>query len=77
MRLLHYCFSFLFLIGLSVAGYGQDSAAFHWKVSSVKIGEKKYELHFSTAIDNNWELYSPGQEAGGVATTEIFSLIPT
>lgn len=40
----------------------QDSAyAPVWKVNAQRTGEGTYELKFTVNLENNWELYAPGQ----------------
>lgn len=44
-------------------GFAQDTAsALTWTVTSKKLGDKTYELNFSTSPSNGWQLYVPGQE---------------
>jgi len=66
---------YLLIIFLALAvhhsGYGQDSTSFSWKVSSKKIADKKYELHFSTQVGDNWELYAPDQLISDVPAAEL------
>src|ERR1700750_1082444 len=66
----------IFLIALLLTSshflFAQDSArVFQWKVSSKKIKSNEYELNFSTTGNPSWTLYAPGQDLGGVMTTEI------
>src|SRR5215204_1602073 len=49
----------------------QDSTLFTWTVSSQKVGDKQYELRFTTAGANGWQLYAPNQVLGEVPTTEL------
>ena len=51
--------------------FAQDSASFKWSVTSKKIADHKYELHFSTKAINGWQLYSANQNIAGVASTEL------
>ena len=51
--------------------YGQDSTLFNWSVTSKKVGEKQYELQFSTEGAAGWQLYAPNQVLSEVATTEL------
>ncbi|HEX4372930.1 MAG TPA: cytochrome c biogenesis protein CcdA, partial [Puia sp.] len=51
--------------------FAQDSASFKWNVSSKKIAEHEYELHFSTKAINGWQLYSADQNISGVASAEL------
>ena len=59
----------LFLTSLSV--WAQDNTAFKWDVSSKKIGEKEYELQFSTNGANGWQLYAPNQVLSDVPVAEL------
>jgi len=61
----------LLLILLSLIPFAQDSTVYKWKHKSRKIGERKYELIFSTDSANGWELYAPNQDLGGVPTVEL------
>ncbi len=71
MRLIH-CFALLCLTTfISLTSLAQDSASFNWKVSSKKIGDKKYELHFTTTAQDNWQLYGPDQLISEVPAAEL------
>ncbi|HYH14347.1 MAG TPA: cytochrome c biogenesis protein CcdA, partial [Flavisolibacter sp.] len=59
------------LFFLSLSAFGQDNAVYDWKVTSKKIGEKEYELQFSTTGAKGWQLYAPNQVLSEVATTTI------
>jgi cytochrome c biogenesis protein CcdA/thioredoxin-related protein len=61
-------FSFLFL-----KSFAQDSSGGikEWKVEAKKISEGKYELSFTAASLNNWQLYGPNQTLLDVKTTEL------
>lgn len=48
------------------AASAQDSTAFRWAVKSEKKGEGDYLLRFSSPINNNWQLYAPGQDLSGI-----------
>jgi thiol:disulfide interchange protein len=68
----------VFLLSLSVFFisdlHAQDSTAspFKWKAESKKIGERKYELSFSTEGAKGWQLYSPVQTLADLdKTTEL------
>lgn len=64
------CFFFLFLFA-SIAVQAQDNASvYKWKVISRKIGDKQYELIFSTGGAKGWQLYAPNQVLSEVPTTE-------
>ncbi len=52
-------------------GKAQDSSAFTWTVSSKKIGDRVYELHFKTKPVNGWQLFAPNQHINDVASAEI------
>lgn len=64
------CFLFFLAIS-SVTTQAQDSSSvFKWKISSKKLGDKTYELIFSTNAAG-WQLYAPDQLLSDVPTTEI------
>src|SRR5687767_8463565 len=71
MRLIYTLVLIVFSSLITSVAYAQDSAAFDWKVSSKKISEKKYQLHFVTAIKNGWELYAPDQSISEVPAAEL------
>ncbi|WP_243751567.1 protein-disulfide reductase DsbD family protein [Niastella caeni] len=50
---------------------GQDSTAYKWEVSSKKIQDKVYELTFTTAGNNNWQLYGANESISDVPSVEI------
>ncbi len=67
-------YSLLFLVLLfcvSLPSIAQDSAAFNWIVTSKKIAEKEYEIHFKTSVGNGWQLYAPHQIISEVPATEL------
>jgi thiol:disulfide interchange protein DsbD len=49
----------------------QTDTAFKWTVSSKKIGDKEYQLQFSTNGNKAWQLYAPNQLLSDVPTTEL------
>jgi thiol:disulfide interchange protein DsbD len=62
----------LTLCCLAFSSLAEDSlTVYTWTVASKKLAEKKYELIFSTQGAKGWELYAPGQNPGGVNTTEL------
>ncbi|MFL5742409.1 MAG: protein-disulfide reductase DsbD family protein [Flavisolibacter sp.] len=66
----------IFLIALFMISrqfvFAQDSAhVYQWKISSKKIAPNQYELVFSTTANPSWMLYAPGQDLGGVMSSEI------
>lgn len=63
----------LFCFYLSVVVFAQDSvqAVHAWKAESKKLGEGKYELLFSTAASDDWQIYAPNQVLMDVKTTEL------
>jgi len=54
-------------------GISQDSTAAiqDWSISSKKISEKKYEIHFTGTISSGWQVYAPNQVLLDVKTTEL------
>lgn len=70
-------FRFIFL-GLCImaasSSFAQSitsASVFDWKVSSKKIGDKKYELTFTAAAVDKNRLYAPGQDLDGVKSVEL------
>jgi cytochrome c biogenesis protein CcdA len=63
-------FSLLLFFFISLSVFSQDSI-FHWSVNSKKIADGKFELTFSTAGANGWQLYSSNQAIPDVTTTEL------
>lgn len=61
---------FLLCFFLSIVTIAQDTAH-AWKAESKKIGERKYELLFSTPVLANWKIYAPNQSLLGIKTTEL------
>lgn len=55
----------------SVISFAQESTVYQWNYKSKKIGERKYELIFSTDSANGWQLYAPNQDIGGVQAVEL------
>jgi len=49
----------------------QNHNDFSWAVTSKKIGEGIYELHFKTKMSNGWQLYAPNQDISGVSSADI------
>ncbi len=39
----------------------QDSSAYQWTVTSKKVGDKTYELTFTTPGNSQWQLYGPNE----------------
>lgn len=60
-----------FLFFTSVVASSQDSSFYKWEYKSKKIGDKKYELIFSTKGVQGWQLYAPNQVLSDVKTVEI------
>ena len=56
---------------LFVSGVAQDSTTYQWTVSSKKIGEKIYELTFSTPSNSNWQLYGPNEVVSDLKAMEL------
>ena len=62
--LIGFLFSFLFVAA-------QDTTLYKWTVTSQKVGEKQYELQFTTQGATGWQLYAPNQVLSEVPTTEL------
>jgi thiol:disulfide interchange protein len=68
----------IFLLGLwlmlfiPIVSIAQDSIKeIQWKATSTKIGEKKYQLNFSTENENHWEIYAPNIDFDGLASATL------
>jgi thiol:disulfide interchange protein DsbD len=66
-RILALVFSFLFIL----QSFAQDSAAFQWTVRSEKKAQGDYIIYFSSPVNNNWQLYVPGQDLSGINAATI------
>lgn len=63
---------FSLFFSLSIFLFSQDTAkVYHWKVSSKKLSQEKYELIFSTVGAPGWQLFSPSQTIPGLQTAEL------
>lgn len=61
-----------FFIALPFYLCGQDSTpSISWKASSTKVGDKKYQLTFSTENSSNWEIYAPNIDFDGIASATL------
>ena len=56
---------------ISITAVSQDTSYYKWEYKSKKIGDKKYELIFSSKGVQGWQLYAPNQILNGVRTAEI------
>lgn len=52
-------------------GFAQDSAAFQWTVTSNKVSDGVYELHFRTPGAKSWQLYAPNEVISDVPAAEL------
>jgi thiol:disulfide interchange protein DsbD len=59
------------LLFTHLTAISQDNTVYDWNVTSKKIGDKEYELLFSTSGAKGWQLYAPNQVLSEVATTSI------
>ncbi|HLO80483.1 MAG TPA: cytochrome c biogenesis protein CcdA, partial [Chitinophagaceae bacterium] len=64
--LFFFLYSFLF-----IAAYAQDSTAFSWSVKSERLAAGEYRLSFTTPVNNNWQLYAPGQDISGIPSAAL------
>lgn len=64
-------FLFTFLVAGKFSGAQEPHSPYEWKVSSLKTGEGRYELHFSTKGAAGFQLYAPNQVLFGVKSSEI------
>ena len=70
MRRHLFTLSFLFVLLVSTFSAAAQNN-FSWTVTSEKKGEGDFLLKFSSPIRNGWQLYTPGQDLGGVSSSEI------
>ena len=57
----------LLILGCASHLFAQDStSAVKWQASSIKKGEKKYLLKFTTDNSNAWEIYAPNIDFDGI-----------
>lgn len=68
MKYLLLAFSFLMI---TVSVNAQDSSAYQWTVTSKKVGDKVYELTFSTPGNSQWQLYGPNEVIIDVPALEL------
>lgn len=61
---------FLFYCSV-IAAFSQDSTAFSWSVKSERISPGEYRLVFTTPVNNNWQLYAPGQDISGISSSAL------
>lgn len=61
-----------FFIALPLYLHAQDSTpSISWKATSTKVGDKQYQLTFSTENSSNWEIYAPNIDFDGVASATL------
>lgn len=67
------CFlSLWLLIGFTSALMSQESQnAVTWKATSTKLGEKTYQLKFSTENAAGWDIYAPDIDFEGIKSAEL------
>jgi thiol:disulfide interchange protein DsbD len=58
-------------IWFGFTSFAQDSTIINWSVSSQRISEKEFELHFSTNGSKGWQLYAPNQVLSDIPTTQL------
>ena len=67
-----YLLSILLILGYASRLFGQDStSAVNWQATSIKTGEKKYLLKFTTNNSNAWEIYAPNIDFDGLKSGEL------
>ena len=71
MRLAHIFLLLFFSVPIYFSAHSQDSSSFNWKVNSKRVSDKKYELHFTSSVGNDWELYAPDQLVSDVPAVEL------
>jgi thiol:disulfide interchange protein len=67
-----YLLSILLILGCANSLFAQDSiGAVNWKATSIKTGEKKYLLKFTTDNTSAWEIYAPNIDFDGLKSGEL------
>jgi len=56
---------------IACSGFAQDNTIFKWTVTSKKIGDASYELHFKTEGAPGWKLFSPNEVLNDVPSAEL------
>lgn len=51
--------------------FPQGEPPLSWKVRSEKLTQGQYKLMFSATIGSKWELYAPGQDISGIASSDL------
>ena len=60
------------LLVIPIVSIAQDTTqAILWKATSTKLGDKKYQLTFSTENSSNWEIYAPNIDFDGIASATL------
>lgn len=67
---------FLFLLSTSISFSQAPPSVYSWQASSKKVGDRTYELSFSTQGAQGWQLYAPGQIFSEVAMVDLTFSIP-
>jgi thiol:disulfide interchange protein len=67
-----YLLSILLILGCAHSLFAQDStSSVNWQATSIKTGEKKYLLKFTTDNSNAWEIYAPNIDFDGLKSGEL------
>lgn len=64
------CIGCVIFSSTALFGQGADSL-FSWTVTGKKTAQGKYDLSFSVAIKEGWQLYAPDQQVLEIPTTEL------
>lgn len=78
IKLIRYCIFFLSLLNVSFNADAQSDQKVKWQFTTVKKGDKLYEVRFTATIEKGWHLYSQQQSADAIAlpTSISFSKNP-
>ncbi len=62
----------MLILGCAHSLFAQDStSSVNWQATSIKTGEKKYLLKFTTDNSNAWEIYAPNIDFDGLKSGEL------
>jgi hypothetical protein len=61
----------LFFLPMAISYDAHAQLPCKWIFTAKKIAEKRYEIHLTAEVDNNWHTYSQGTPDGGPFPTKI------